>query len=76
MSWASTVHRLQHITEDHCTVVYVDFVRDVEQVVELFCNSGTKAAKHMGQMTIDDRNDTKKAFFSRRISSTCSNRIL
>ena len=57
-------------------MVYVDFVRDVEQVVELFCNSGTKAAKHMGQMTIDDRNDTKKRFFSRRISSTCSNRIL
>ena len=62
MSWASTIHRLLRITEGHCTVVCVDFVRDVEQVVDQFCNSGTKAAKYTGQMTIDDRNDTARRF--------------
>ena len=62
-SWTCTVLQLLPMTEGHCTVVYVDFVRDVEQVVEQFCSSGVKAAKYTGQMTIEDRNEIERCFY-------------
>jgi len=43
--WAGTVLKLLPMIEGHCTVVYVDFVRDVERVVEHFCSNGVKAVK-------------------------------
>ena len=36
-------------------MLYVDFIRDVEQVVQQFCSKGVKAAKCHGNMKIEGR---------------------
>ena len=48
--------------------MYLDYVRDVEQVVEVLHDSGIKAAKYTGRMTIADWNEAEKAFLEGRTS--------
>ena len=62
-SWAGTVLQLLPMLEGHCTVLYVDFIRDVEQVVQQFCSKGVKAAKYHGDMKIEDRNEIERRFY-------------
>ena len=39
---------------DQSAVIYLDFVKDVEEIVEILRNDGIKVGKYTGQMTIED----------------------
>jgi len=45
------------------TVIYLDFVKDVEEVADKLRSNGYKAGKYTGQMTVDDRKLADKKFF-------------
>ena len=66
--WYSAVDKIKNLTEDRPVIVYLDYVRDVEQVVEVLHDIGIKAAKYTGRMTIADRNEAEKAFLEGRTS--------
>ena len=57
--WYSAVDKIKNLTEDRPVIVYLDYVRDVEQVVEVLHDIGIKAAKYTGRMTIADRNEAE-----------------
>ena len=49
-SWLRTALSIKNVTESQVTVVYLDFVRDVEQMTELLNNNSVKAIKYTGKM--------------------------
>ena len=53
--WQNTVTKIKAHIEDHGSVVYLDFVKDVEEVSELLKQSGFKVGRYTGQMTVEDR---------------------
>ena len=54
-SWLRTVLSIAGIAESHVTVVYLDFVRDIQQMTDLLKNNGIKALKYTGQMALPDK---------------------
>ena len=59
--WGSTIENIQTLLEGHSTVVYFNFARDVDEVIEILRQGGCKVGKYTGQMNINDRKlaDTK-----------------
>ena len=53
---------------DQSAVLYLDFVKDVEEVVEILRKDGIKAGKYTGQMTVEDRKQSEKLFLQGDIS--------
>ena len=49
-------------------ILYLDFVKDVEEVVEILRKDGIKAGKYTGQMTVEDRKQSEKLFLQGDIS--------
>ena len=47
---------------DQSAVLYLDFVKDVEEEVEILRKDGIKAGKYTGQMTVEDRKQSEKLF--------------
>ena len=45
--WQGTVTKIKSHIEDHGSVVYLDFVKDVEEVSELLKQSGFKVGKYI-----------------------------
>ena len=43
-------------------VLYLDFVKDIEEVVEVLRQGGIKGEKHTGQMIVEDRKQAEKSF--------------
>ena len=50
------------MTESKSTVIYLDFVKDVEEVTEALKQDGIKVDKYTGQMNVEDRKQTDKKF--------------
>jgi len=67
-SWLSTALSVADVTESHVTVVYLDFVRDVEQMTELLNKNGTKALKYTGQMEMTDKMQVERKFLKDDVS--------
>jgi len=49
--WEVTMHKIKPIMESHLTVVYLDFMKDVEEVTEILCHNNFRVGKYTGQMT-------------------------
>jgi len=54
-SWSRTAENLIEVLDSNVTVVYLDFVSDVEQMTELLNKSVTSSIKYTGHMKLDDR---------------------
>jgi len=54
-SWSRTAENLIEVLDSNVTVIYLDFVSDVEQMTELLNKSVTSAMKYTGHMKLDDR---------------------
>ena len=53
--WQDTVMKIKPTLEGRGSVVYLDFVKDVEEVSELLKQVGFKVGKFTGKMQIEDR---------------------
>ena len=61
-SWLRTALSIADVTESQVTVVYLDFVRDVEQMTELLTNNKVKAIKYTGKMALQDKVQAESKF--------------
>ena len=61
-SWLRTALSIANVTEAQVTVVYLDFVRDVEQMTELLNNNKVKALKYTGKMALQDKVQAESKF--------------
>ena len=61
-AWHTTVEKIRDVVGDQPALVYLDYVRDVEEVVDMFHECGIKATKYTGRMTVNDRCQSEKAF--------------
>ena len=53
--WGVAINNIKKLLEGHSTVVYLDFVKDVDEVTDILHQGGCKVGKHTGQMSTDDR---------------------
>ena len=44
-------------------MLYLDFVKDVEEVTNVLSQGNAKVGKYIGQMTVDDRKVADKGFY-------------
>ena len=61
-SWRRTAQEITEITDSEVTVVYLDFVRDVEQMTDLLNRNNVSAIKYTGQMALEDRVSAENRF--------------
>ena len=61
--WGVAISNIQKLLEGHSTVVYLDFVRDVDEVTDILRQYGCKVGKYTGQMSVDDRQQADRKFF-------------
>ena len=54
-SWTRTAQEITDIVDSEVTVVYLDFVRDVEQMTNLLSKNNVNVMKYTGQMALEDR---------------------
>lgn len=54
--------------ESQSTVVYLDFVKDVEEVTEILRQGNFKVGKYTGQMTAEDRKQAECKFLQGEVS--------
>ena len=66
--WEKTISAIEPVLNGCSTVVYLDFVKDVEEVAEKLQLTGYKAGKYTGQMSVDDRKQADRKFFRGDIS--------
>ena len=45
---------IESALDGHSTIVYLDFVKDVEEVADKLRLNSCRAGKYTGQMTVDD----------------------
>jgi len=60
--WGEAITRLKCTLKSQPTVLYLDFVRDVEDVTEFLNRDGVKAGKYTGKMKVEDREKAEKNF--------------
>ena len=61
-SWTRTAQEITDIVDSEVTVVYLDFVRDVEQMTDLLNKNNVSAIKYTGQMALEDRVSAENRF--------------
>ena len=61
-AWNSTAEKIKDVVGDRPALVYLDYVRDVEQMVDIFHDHGIKANKYTGRMTVNDRCESERSF--------------
>ena len=60
--WIDSINKIKLLFKDHSTMLYLDFVKDVEKVTNILSQGNAKVGKHTGQMTIDDQKVADKRF--------------
>ena len=65
--WEKTVSAIEAVLDGHLMVVYLDFVKDVEEVADKLRLNGCKVGKYTGQVTVDDRKQVDRRFLRREI---------
>ena len=66
--WEKTISAIVPVLDGHSKVVYMDFVKDVQEVADKLQLNGYKAGKYTGQMTLDDRKQVDRKFLRGEIS--------
>ena len=66
--WQSTLENLKPFIKDHSVVIYLDFVKDVEEVTELLKKENFTVEKYTGQMSVSDRQKADRKFSQGEIS--------
>ena len=56
------INKIKPLFEDHSTVLYLDFVKDIEEVTNILSQGNAKVGKYTGQMTVDDQKVADKRF--------------
>ena len=67
-AWHFTVEKIRDVVKEQPVLLYLDYVRDVEQVVDVFHDHGIKATKYTGRMTVNERCEPERAFLEGRTS--------
>jgi len=67
-AWHPTVEKIRNLVGAKQVLVYLDYVRDVEQVIDVLHDCNIKASKYTGKMNIDDRCESEKAFLEGKTS--------
>ena len=62
--WGVAINNIQKLQEGHSTVVYLDFVQDIDKVTDILHQGGCKVGKYTGQMSIDDRQQADRKFLA------------
>ena len=52
--WQNTVNQIRTIVESQSSVVYLEFVKDVDEVSELLKSSLKLVGKYTGQMSVEE----------------------
>ena len=60
--WEAAMHKLKPMMESQSVVVYLDFVKDAEEVTEKLHQGNFKVGKYTGQMTVEDRKQADRKF--------------
>ena len=66
--WKSTLDSVKPFIKDHSVVIYLDFVKDVEEVTELLRKENFAVDKYTGQMSACDREKVDRKFSQDEIS--------
>ena len=45
-------------------MVYLDLVRDVDEVTDILCQGGCKVGKYAGQISVEDRHQADKKYLA------------
>ena len=62
--WGVAISNIEKLSEGHLTVVYLDFVKDVDEVTDILHQGGCKVGKYTGQMSINDRQQADRKFLA------------
>ena len=62
--WGVAISNIEKLLEGHSTVVYLDFVKDVDEVTDILRQGGCKVGKYTGQMSINDRQQADRKFLA------------
>ena len=66
--WGEAVAKIKCALNSLSTVLYLDFVRDVEDVTEFLKQDGAKVRQYAGKMSIEDQKQTEKKFLQGEIT--------
>ena len=66
--WQDTLTKIKPSIEDQGSVVYLDFVKDVEEVSELLKQAGLKVGKFTGKIQIEDRKRADQKLLNEELS--------
>ena len=66
--WKSTLDSVKPFIKDHSVVIYLDFVKDVEEATELLRKENFVVDKYTGQMSVWDREKVDRKFSQGEIS--------
>jgi len=66
--WEETVSKILPLMRDHSTVLYLDFVKDVEDVTDVIKRGDVNVSKYTGKMNVDVRKETEKQFLQGKFS--------
>lgn len=61
--WQNTVNQIRAIVEDQSSMMYLDFIKDVDEVSELLQSSLKLVGKYTGQFSVEERKLADHKFF-------------
>lgn len=72
--WGVAVAKVEKLLEGHSTMCYLDFVKDVNEVVDILQNDGIKVGKYIGDMKIDKKKNVDHKLLQGSISVQVTNK--
>lgn len=62
LMWFDSVNKIEPLFKDHSTILYLDFLRDVEEITDILRQKDIKAGRYTGQMKPDEQKQADKMF--------------
>ena len=66
--WIDSINKIESLFEDHSTVLYLDFAKDVEEITDILKQKGIKVGRYTGQISVSDQKQADKMFQQRETS--------
>ena len=66
--WDVVVAKVEKLLEGHSTMCYLDFVKDVNEGIDILQNDGIKVGKYIGDMKIDEKKNVDHELLQGSIS--------
>ena len=60
--WGETVSKVLPLMKNQSTVLYLDFVKDVEDITDIFKRGDVNVGKYTGRMNVEKRKQAEKNF--------------